>query len=90
MQGHLNQSEAVKGSITRGPGPAAQTEPRESWRAGAGPGGWCQLKAQAAGPFPSSFSSLQLHHVHWQQIPEARRLHSPPRALELPFPHWAN
>lgn len=27
IQVHLNQSEAVKGSISRSPGPAAQTEP---------------------------------------------------------------
>lgn len=86
IQGHLNQSEAVKGSTARSPGPAAQTEPREGRRAGAGPGGRCQLKTPACEPFSPSFSFLQLHCVHWQWIPKARRLHSPPRALEPPSP----
>lgn len=73
IRGHLNQSDALKASTARGPGPAAQTEPREGQRAGAGPGGRCQLKSPACGPFSPSFSFLQLHCVHWQRIPKARR-----------------
>lgn len=73
-----NQSEAVKGAITRSPSRAAQTEPREGQQAGSGPGGRGQLKTQACGPFSSSFSFLQLHCVHWQHFQkQGRHIHSP-------------
>ena len=59
-RGHLNQSEAVKGSITRRPGQAAQTAPGGAGEQAQGREGGRQLKTQAHGPFSSSFSFLEL------------------------------
>lgn len=55
-QVHLNQPEAVKGSLPRGPGLATQTGPEEGRPAGVGTGGWRQLKREPVGLSPRFLS----------------------------------
>lgn len=52
--------------------PLRPSRPNSPERAGGPVREWCQLKPRARGPLSFLFSLLQLHCVHWQQVPKAK------------------